>query len=347
MMNQSNLNTLPVNLRLLPLEGPAFHLAVSLWNESAGCKEIPHKELSNQAFASLFTQSDSTVFRVGLAAVLGTQLLGFASGSWKWGEGCAFLTFVLVAPSARRKGIGTALVSEVESVLATTASGTGVSLTTIDVRFLNPSALEWVVPGTNGHDHPNAPGVDISGSGILFMKNIGYRDLDTINSFYRVLNDFSYSPAIEKTLEEMDASGLHIVLHDASRHEGMEDLLEDLGSEVWKETLLTNAARPDGGLPVLIVEDGNRVCGFAGPMAVQPSGRGYFNGIGIHSSYRRRGAGKALFSGLCMTLKEMGAGFMTLFTGETNPARNIYESAGFKIVKTWICMRKTLQEDSK
>jgi len=40
-----------------------------------------------------------------------------------------------------------------------------------------------------------------------------------------------------------------------------------------------------------------------------------------------------------MSLKDLGAEFMTLFTGETNPARNIYETAGFKIVKTWADMK--------
>ena len=39
----------------------------------------------------------------------------------------------------------------------------------------------------------------------------------------------------------------------------------------------------------------------------------------------------------------MGAGYMTLFTGEANPARNIYEAAGFRIVRTWADMRKEVR----
>jgi len=76
---------------------------------------------------------------------------------------------------------------------------------------------------------------------------------------------------------------------------------------------------------------------------VQPSGRGFFLGIGIHSDYRGVGAGKALFAALCKGLKGIGASFMTLFTGEENPARNIYEAAGFKIVKSWVVMRKEVK----
>ena len=72
------------------------------------------------------------------------------------------------------------------------------------------------------------------------------------------------------------------------------------------------------------------------------SGRGFFAGIGVHSEYRKYGLGKSLFSTLCQSLKDIGAGYMTLFTGETNPARRIYASAGFKIVKTWSDMQKDI-----
>ena len=47
-----------------------------------------------------------------------------------------------------------------------------------------------------------------------------------------------------------------------------------------------------------------------------------------------------------VALKAMGASFMTLFTGENNPARNIYEAAGFTVVRTWADMRKTLYNGS-
>ena len=50
-----------------------------------------------------------------------------------------------------------------------------------------------------------------------------------------------------------------------------------------------------------------------------------------------------MFASLCIGLKEIGAQFMTLFTGENNPARNIYEAAGFKIVKSFADMRKDIK----
>ncbi len=330
---------------LSPLDGSAVPDALVLWNEAAARCEIPHKPMDPDRFTSLFLPGVPEQGKVCIGFTLDGRLLGFAAGNVKPGSAIGYLTFVLVAPDARRAGIGTVLAHAVEEALAETASTSGTPLESMDARFLNPSALEWIVPGTDGHDHPNAPGVDASAPAYLFMKNVGYRDLEMVNSFHRSLDTFAYSPAIAASLARLEDEGLRITRYDASRHTGLEGLVEDLGSPVWRETLLTNAAKPGGGLPVLIVEDGDRVCGFAGPMDVQPSGRGYFNGIGMHSAYRKRGAGKALFSALCMNLKEMGATFMTLFTGETNPARNIYESAGFKIVKVWACMRKNIQQD--
>jgi hypothetical protein len=38
----------------------------------------------------------------------------------------------------------------------------------------------------------------------------------------------------------------------------------------------------------------------------------------------------------------MGAEFMSLFTGDNNPARFVYESTGFTLVRRFSCMRKKL-----
>lgn len=338
-MTTQNTN-LPFEIRPLGPDGLADALA--LFNKCAGGQELPHKQVDGTTFERLFLRPAAQTEAVLLGAWRQEQLIGFAGGNRRQQADVAYLTMVVVSPACRRQGIGSALVRETESSLARGAEAEGIQLEHVDLRFLNPAAFEWVVPGTDGHDHPNAPGVDVASNGYLFFKNVGYRDIDMVNSFHRNLDGYAHDAAVEARLHALESEGLRITRFDASRHTGMDTLIADLGSDVWRETLLSNAARPDGGLPVLILEDGDRMCGFAGPMDVQSSGRGYFNGIGIHSEYRRRGAGKALFSCLCKELGGMGATFMTLFTSETNPARNIYEAAGFHIVKAWACMRKSI-----
>jgi ribosomal protein S18 acetylase RimI-like enzyme len=88
---------------------------------------------------------------------------------------------------------------------------------------------------------------------------------------------------------------------------------------------------------------GDTVVGFAGPVYPEPTGRGYFAGIGIHPDYQHHGLGKILFYHLCEEEKRAGAKYMSLFTGEGNPARNIYKQAGFSEVRRFGVMLKDLQ----
>lgn len=329
-------------MTIVGLTADRLEETAALWNTCAETDEMPHKKLDPAAFRAKFVTPVPGISKVNLLAVAGEggPVASFASGCRKAGSATAYVTFLLVGRQFRRSGVGTALLHGIEEALRADAAAEGLVVAGLEARFFNPVTLEWVVPGTLGHDHPNAPGVDVAGKGYLFLKNNGYRDVDHENSYYRKLEGFAFTPAIERSLADLRQQGLTIELYDGARHRGLEELVDDLGSEDWRNILLVNAARPDGGLPLLIVADGSRVCGFAGPLDVQPSGRGYFAGIGIHSAYRQRGAGKALFSSLCMGLGDKGAKFMTLFTGESNPARGIYESAGFRIVKSWAGMRK-------
>ena len=323
---------------------------VLLWADCCGgAGKLPYEPLNEADLASKFlhagpqTRLVSLVARVvsGPAAV--GEVVGVASGSSKLDGPQGYITIILVRDGYRRQGLGSLLLRQLEEQLQTASEG---RIKQFEVMFFNPVTLNWIVPGTDRHDHPNSPGVDVACDGYLFLKNFGYRDIAYQNSFYLPLADYTFPADIQRRIAQLAKQDIHITHYDPSRHDGLNALFDDLGNEPWREIVMANCS-PDGkGDPLIIVEQGNRVCGFTGPISVQPSGRGYFAGIGVHSAYRNRGAGKALFSVLCMELKGIGARFMTLFTGETNPARNIYEAAGFKIVKTWADMRKEIKTDT-
>ena len=177
------------------------------------------------------------------------------------------------------------------------------------------------------------------------MKNNGYRDYAEQNSYYRDLSDFTLPEDIAEKEAKAAALGLRVTYYDKERHVGIEELMTALKSEGWRAAVLNNLSR-EKPLPLLVAEDSNigggkaRAIGFTGPVNVQESGRGYLCGIGVHPDYRGHGLGKLLFCRLCEANREAGASFMSLFTGEENPARNIYEAAGFRIVRSWACMRK-------
>lgn len=189
--------------------------------------------------------------------------------------------------------------------------------------------------------------MDVKSDSDLFFKNNGYRDIVYQNSYYRLLRDLHYSDEAHQRLEKLNQSDIHITSYHPTRHTGWDELFSNLNHPIWKSTIEENLASEDGGDPILIVEHEGQICGFEGPLSIEESRRGSFCGIGIRSDYRQSGAGKVLFSTLCKGLKELGAEYMTLFTGENNPARYIYESADFKIVRTWSDMRKELDRDIK
>ncbi len=321
----------------------------TFWNRFAEV-EIPHKKLSEQAFFALWMEDSGEVKKRTFLALEDDEIIGFANGCHRSGKAIAYITFVCVAPEHRRKRIGARLLMLLENALTECADTV---LTGFEVTFFNPINLEWCIPNTPRHDHPNAPGVDMKSDGYIFLKNLGYRDIVYQNSYYQPLAAFAFSDVIKEKMAWQKDNNLGICYYDPQKHYGMEELMENLGSEDWSNQILGNLAK-EQPYPVLIAyssrkedldEQGRaKAVGFTGPLYAQESGRGYFAGIGVHSEYRKYGLGKVLFSGLCSSLKELGAQYMTLFTGENNPARNIYESAGFKIVRSWSDMRRLLTQ---
>lgn len=264
----------------------------------------------------------------------------FASGCYIKGEERAYITFLIVLKKYRRTGIATTMLKKLEERLLENEW-----IKRIEIIFFNPMAFSWNIPNGHGADHPNAPGIDVASEAYLFFKNCGYRDYATQNSYYIELSSYSIPNSMKEQEAALRSEGITFEYFQENVHRGMPDLLAKLGNPVWEKEILAEVQKGRNARPILIVNCGGNVIGFTGPLDVEISKRGYFAGIGVDSDYRGKGIAKVLFCKLCTALKEKEAEFMTLFTGETNPARNIYEAAGFKIVRTWMNMRKERRAD--
>lgn len=350
-------------MRIDVLKKNQSFMAAQLFNELAEGETL-YRKLHENAFEELFFGEDPSCHKIQLGAFdeeKEDKLTGFAFGTLVKGKEIGYVTFVAVDPDRRHEGIAKALLKELEGALIRLGEKDGMPLKKIQMIFFNPVNLTWIIPGTDGHDHPNAPGVDTSSGAYHFFKQQGYTDRVFQNSFYLPLKEYSFPVSMQERLEILKEKGLAIGYYDPAVNFDLEGLVEDLGSEDWKRELLGNAAREDGGDPLIIAIDAGeenkdqidtsrlgtcpgRVVGFTGPIHVQESGRGYFAGIGVHSAYRKHGLGTALFHSLCRGQKENGAAFMTLFTGTTNPAANIYLGAGFRIVRNWSDMEKEIEK---
>lgn len=322
-------------MQFIPMTHEGMGQACRLYNQAVDAGDMVYKPLDAQAFEGLFVSPQEQVRKVNLLAQDGSA---FAAGCYVPGQDKAYITMVVVAADRRRMGVGSASLLALEKALVAVSDQAAQKF---EILFFNPVNLEWIVPGSGGHDHPNGPGVDMSSMAYLFFKNTGYRDFACQNSYYIDLASYHLPENIQALNRRLAENGISITRYDPARHTGMQALLDDLDNPLWSKLIPEELARPDGGRPILIAEHQGVACAFTGPLDVQPSKRGYFAGIGVHSQYRGYGVAKVLFSSLCTGLRDIGASYMTLFTGENNPARNIYEAAGFKIVRTWSNMRKT------
>lgn len=305
----------------------------SMFEQSLKHKEMPYKSLSLDQFSHKFFKDHDAYKIISLVDKEKNIIKGFVSGVVVTDQHKAYLSMIIVDPKYRRSRIGSSLLSAFESLIKNTYP----DIKTIDIVFFNPVQLEWIIPHTPNHDHPNAPGVDISSGAYQFFKAKDYLDFAKQNSYYKDIKGYTYPQKILDMIKDLCQEQISIMFYDPLKHHGFDYLFEDLKNPYW--TLeITKAAHQNQ--PILIAEDEGQIIGFTGPLSVQESLRGYFAGIGVHSKYRGLGIGKVLFSSLCLQLSKLGATYMTLFTGENNPARKIYENESFKIVKSWANLRK-------
>ncbi len=314
---------------------PKWHRAWELYTEAAD--EMLYAAMTPETFRNRLSGSGDDIFTVSLLDREGTA---FASGCLEKKSGKRFVTMVIVQKRMRRQGRGREILSALEHILEAEGAH-GEEKTVFELSFFNPVALIWELPGKKKVTHPNAPGVDVGSGAYLFFKNCGYREFALQNSYYLDLGSFVYPDVFRKKQKRLEEEGITFQVYDRRIHRGMEKLLQESGNPLWEKEILEEPGVEEGGGPVLVPVRDGRVLGFTGPLRIEKSGRGYFAGIAVAEDVRGKGLGKILFYELCKGLREKGAAYMTLFTGENNPARNIYEEAGFRIVRSWSDMRRT------
>lgn len=315
---------------------------VELWNESCS-KETAYKPFTATGFVKKFIKNPNFSYEGTFAGIENGRIVGFVNSVFKkeflpgetFENTPGYITFIVVDRNLRRRGYGTMLLKRAEEYLA------AIGKKRIHMDFFNPINLEWFVPGTDGHDHPNAPGVDVDGPGFEFVVKNGYIERTREVSMYLDLEKFELDEKSRNKIQELNQKGIELGYYDKNRHFGFDDLFDDLKHELWRKEINDNLALKDP-YPVLVASENGRICGFTGPIQVQESGRGLFSGIGVDSKHQGMGIGKLLFFLLCDSFRKEGAKFMSIFTGIDNNAKRMYDAAGFSVVKTWTLFRKEI-----
>lgn len=321
-------------MKTIPITEIDFLEIKTLWDNNKDDSFI-YSPLTKEQFNLVFNNYNDDYSSFSYKGVLNDELIGLAAGIFYPSRNTFYITMVLVDKKYRNKGYGKKLVKALENFWLNKPI-----IKKVDMVFLNPANLVWQVPQTDGHEHPNMPGVDLQSSAHVFFKNLGFLDFTYQNSYYKNIENYEYPADILKRKEDLFKQGYDFVFYNQNKHHGLKELMIDLDSEGWSKEVLGHVKEKGDKNTLLVATYNDLVVGFTGPIWLQENGRGYFAGIAIHSKYRAHGLGTVLFARLCMGFKEIGAKYSTLFTAENNPARKIYERAGFKISRAFVGMRK-------
>ena len=207
------------------------------------------------------------------------------------------------------------------------------------VSFFNPIRLPWVIPGTDGHQHNNVPGVAVELPLYERLLALGYEEKSRECALYYDLANHTTPDWVEEKASQMAERGYTVARYDAGRHVGLEERLESLGNPQWVAEI-TDAGRM--GMDLLVGLKGDVCAGFTGPVYPEETGRGYLSGVAVAPQYERNGLGTLLFYRLLQREKEVGSKYMSIFTGVDNHAKRIYLEAGFRVVRTFAVMSKAL-----
>ena len=194
------------------------------------------------------------------------------------------------------------------------------------VTFFNPIRLPWIIPGTEGHQHNNMPGIPVDVPLYGRMLAAGYRSAAEEMTMYLDLDDFVYPESMLDREKRMAVEGYSVDWYREGVHQGLDEMVESLNNSMWSAEI-PHAGH--SGMKLLVGLEGNTVAGFTGPVYPEPTGRGYFAGIAVGPSFQGHGLGSLLFYKLCQAEKDCGAKYMSLFTGIDNHAQKIYKNAGF------------------
>lgn len=308
---------------------------LSLWN-TAGVR-LGFAPLTKEAFRCLLT--GHPYFSPEYTFVLEErgQVLGFVNGCTgadiPKGDVRGYVSCLILAQEADTDGNTALLLAALEDAFRQAGR------TYSAVTFFNPIRLPWVIPGTPGHQHNNAPGIALDIPMHDRMIALGYRETTRECAMYLNLSDYETPRWIEEKAEKMASEGYRVERYDASRHTGLNEMVDALHNPMWSEEIPAAGA---AGMDLLVGLKDNTCAGFTGPVYPEKTGRGYFAGLGVAPQYEGHGLGTLLFYRLLEREKQAGSRYMSLFTGEDNHARFIYLGAGFRIVRTFGVMLKEL-----
>ncbi len=316
---------------------------MEIWNASVAAQEVVYYPLTKAYFEKKFLSDPNYDPAYSLVASEDGRVVGFISGIAKkillpketHQNTPGYITCIFVDKAFRRRGIGTALLNALMDGFAKSGKKR------IACSGGNPINLDWIVPGTENHDHNNAPGMDEDCPGHPFLLKNGFEDKYREIAMYLNLKDYMQALDLQQRQEKLLAEGIYTGRYDVSLNYDFDGMCDRVGSEYWRKVLRDETAASNPR-PILAATHDKHIVGFTGPVDKQESGRGWFTGICTDPLFEKRGIATVLFNLLMQEFIAEGAAFSTLFTGNDNHAQRVYLRAGFRIARRFVVMDRAL-----
>lgn len=300
-----------------------------LWNEAGA--EFGYAPLTEPEFRAILPEHPNFSEEFTFILEEMGNVRGFINGCGR--EAVGYISCLLLATEADTEENTALLIRTLEDAFRRAGKEK------IAVSFFNPIRLPWVIPGTGDHQHNNMPGVPVDLPLYQHLLSLGYGEVSREVGLHYELQNHVTPEWVEKKAEEMARRGYTVASYDRCRHRGLKEMVDSLGNPVWSEEI---PAAADGGLDLLVGLKEDVCAGFTGPVYPEKTGRGYLSGVAVAPRYERNGLGTLLFYRLLEKEREVGARYMSIFTGIHNPAKRIYLEAGFRIARTFAVMEKEL-----
>ncbi len=325
------------------MESRDLGAVIALWNRCVSAGEVVYAPLTEAYFQRKFVHDPNYSPAYSLVAEADGQVVGFINGIAKkvflpketHENTPGYITCFFVDKDHRRQGVGKALLD----ALAQAFKKDGKKR--IACSGSNPINLDWIIPGTPGHDHNNAPGMDEACLGHDFLLKNGFQDKYREVAMYLNLNDYRVTEGFEEKRKKLADEGIYTGRYDMSLGYDYDEMCDRVGSEYWRKVLKDETAKANPR-PTLVATHDRHIVAFTGPVDKQESGRGWFSGICTDPHYERRGIATVLFNLLMQEFIAIGATFSTLFTGDDNHAQRVYANTGFRIARRFVVMDRAI-----
>jgi len=249
------------------------------------------------------------------------ELIGFIYGAKGANIEKAYIVAMGICPNHRRKGIGAALVSELEALVKSQGAKT------LDIGNY---AINYFFPGIDEKNYAH---------GIAFFKSLGYEDKGTCSSMDMSLREYASPEKYVKRKKELEKAGYTF---GSFRWEDALPMFEFLRTcfPHWLEAARGNVLRGCGHETIQLAwNPKGEVVGFA--MRAGDGTPGRFGPFGVAQTEQGTGLGGILFHNLVSDMVERRI-FYTWFLWTGGRNLDIYATWGMKRYRNYTVMGKTL-----